>query len=200
MPLHATLDIPGGITGTHGFGWVSPTVLQAQPISQGQFVTHSLALAEPAYRVDVELTRITDVTQLDACLYDDGGFTAGQWDAGDGILACAQLPNEAIQGYNMTSGQYWIRIQGTQVPLPSATYDLSILAFLQSTDGAFTFSGLPTEVATGQTVTFTVQVNQAPSLGQRGLLVLGPPSLPEALKVEIHARRMCYLPLLLRDN
>jgi hypothetical protein len=199
MTLQATLDIPGGITGTHGFGWVSPVVTQAQPISQGQSVTHSLVLAEPAYRVDIELTRITGATQFDACLYDDGGFTAGQWDVGDGVLSCAQLPDETIREYNMTSGQYWVLVQG-KVPLPSATYDLSILVFPQSTDGAFTFSGLPTEVLAGQAYAFTIQVNQAPSLGQRGLLVLGPQLLPEALITEIRAVRTCYLPLVLRGD
>ncbi len=200
MTLQATLDIPGGITGTHGFGWISPVVTQALSISQGQFVTHSLALAEPAYRVDVELTRITGATQLDACLYDDGGSTAGQWDEGDGILSCAQLPNKTIQEYNTTSGQYWIRVQGTQVPSPSATYDLSILVFPQSADGTLAFSGLPTQVAAGQEYTFAVQMNQAPSAGQRGLLVLGPPLLPEALKAEIRAGQACYLPLVLRND
>jgi hypothetical protein len=200
MTLQATLDIPGGITGTHGFDWATPAVLLAQPISQGESVTHSLALAEPAYRVDVELTRVTDGAQLGACLYDDNGFTAGQWDAGDGVLSCAQLPNEMIREYNMTSGQYWVLVQGTKVPSPPATYNLSTLVFPQSADGTFTFSGLPTEVAAGQVYTFTVRVNQAPSLGQRGLLVLGPPPLPEALEVEIRAARMCYLPLVLRGG
>jgi hypothetical protein len=189
MTLQATLDVPGGITGTHGFGWVSPVVTQDHSISQGQFVTHSLVLTETAYRVDVELARITSATRLDACLYN-----------GDGILSCAQLPGGAVRVYNVPSGQYWIRVQGTKVPLSLATYDLSILVFPQSADGALTFSGLPTEVAAGQTYTFTVQVNQAPSKGQHGLLVLGPPLVPEVLEVEIRAAQMCYLPLVLRGG
>ena len=38
------------------------------------------------------LSAATGATQLDVCLYDDGGFIAGQWDEGDGVLSCTQLP------------------------------------------------------------------------------------------------------------
>ena len=100
----------------------------------------------------------------------------------------------------MTSGQYWIRVQGTQVPSPSAIYDLSILAFPQTTDGTLAFSELPADVAAGQTYTFTIQANQTPSAGQRGLLVLGPLLLPEASTIEIRAEQACYLPLVLRSD
>jgi hypothetical protein len=204
LTFRSGIDLPDGLTGSHAFGWFSPTAQSDQAISPGASVNHGLTVSEAAYRLEAEVTDLTGAPWLDACLYDDGGASPGQWDQEDGELACARTPAEPVRAGPLPAGQYWLRIEGSNVTSSPARYDLLTTVVPSSSDGALAFQGLPTSVAANQPVNFAVQAQKPPVVGQRALLVLGPQYLTDVIEVSLVAQpgaaHKAYLPLVLEDS
>ena len=108
--------------------------------------------------------------------------------------------DKCLQAWGLTADRYWIAVEGQEVDAGGGSYSLEILAPPWDSYGAMSVSGLPAQVTAGQTVTFTVQATRPFTVGQQGLLMLGPPLIPTALEVpvltEVHD---VYLPLMLRN-
>ncbi len=206
--FQAGLDIAEGITVAYAFGWYTPTVQNTPLITQGETVTHSVSLAQAPYRLDVTLRRVAGAGDLDLYLYDDDGSVASAWDAGDQLVECETGPgaDKSLRVRDPGDGQYWVVVEGQAVDPGGGSYSLEILAHPKDSDDAMSVSGLPAQVTAGQTVTFTVQATRTFTIGQQGLLVLGPPVVGserkalEALEVPVLIpMHDVYLPLILRN-
>jgi hypothetical protein len=201
--FRAGLDIAEGITVAYAFGWYTPTVQSTPLITEGGSIVHDVLLAQDPYRLDATLRQVAGAGDLDLYLYDDAGSTPGAWDAGDQLLEYETGPgvDKSLQARGLTADQYWIVVEGREVDAGGGSYSLEILTPPWDSYGAMSVSGLPAQVTAGQIVTFTVQATRPFTIGQQGLLVLGPPVIPTALEVpvltEVHD---VYLPLMLRNQ
>jgi len=195
MTLRSTLDISGGVTGAHAFGWLKPITFSAQSIAQDQIVTHGLVFTQALYRLEAALENVSGAGDLDLFLYDDSGAVPGAWDAADQELASATGPGaeELLVKQALLDGAHWLRVEGAAVDPGGGSYDLRVVAAPWAADGALSFAGLPAEMEAHHTYTFTVHVERAPAVGRRGLLVLGPPALPRALDAPIVVERLADL-------
>jgi uncharacterized repeat protein (TIGR01451 family) len=181
------LDITDGITLSYGFGWFTPTIQSTPLITEGGTIVHDILLADAPYRLDAALRNVTGADDLDLYLYDDDGSVAGAWDAGDELLEHETGPgvDKTLQARGLTAGQYWVLVEGQSVDAGGGSYDLEVLTPTWDSYGAMDASGLPAQVAAGETYTFAVQATRAFTYGQQGLLVLGPPIVPTVLEIPV---------------
>ncbi len=195
MTLHPSLDIPDGLTATHGFGWLTPTRWTAQAIAAGETLTHGMLVTEALHSLEARLPNVTGADDLSLSLYDDTGDSDGIWDAADMLLVqtVAHGPEPSLRRRALPTGQYWLRVTGEDVGAGGAQYDLEALAVPWSADGAYTVQGLPETLTVHHPATFTVQTAQVPRLGEMGRLVLGTSDLPEILVASMEAAAQANL-------
>jgi uncharacterized repeat protein (TIGR01451 family) len=183
----SSIDLPNGITGTHAFGWFTPTVQTTPLITQGSSITHSLVLTGAAYRLDVSLRNVSGAHDLDLQLYDDSGSLAGQWDSSDVLLAAAIGPgvDKHLVLHGLAAGQYWISVHGQAVDPSGGSYSLEVTPMPYAIDNGLKFTGLPTNVVAGQVYVIAAQAMRPAMNGQRGLITFGPKYVADAIELPI---------------
>jgi subtilisin family serine protease len=182
----SSIDIANGLTGTHAFGWVTPTITQAN-ILAGQTVTQALSFTQLMYRVDVSMTNVISASDLDLYLYNNSGSNAGALDTGDQLIAesFGGGVTKSLIAHNLITGTYWLLVAGQTVDPAGGSFKLRTIAIPNSSDGMLLFVQPPPSIVAGQNYTLSLQVNSIITNGMRGLIVFGPTLLRSALEVPI---------------
>ncbi len=191
--LRSGVPVPEGLMAEYGLGWLAPTVYSGS-VPEGGAAVETVTLPADVYRLEVRPASLDGLPALDAALYADDGALPGVWDDDDTLLArhpwleagkTWALPLEE-------GGTYWLRLQSGD---GSATGDYTLEAFTYAAgdDGALVLSGLPASVEAGEIYTLTARVEQSAQTGRSGMLVFGPPALPEAFNLPVRAETLADL-------
>jgi len=193
--VRSAVTVSTGLTVQHGLGWLAPQTLGGS-LPAGGAAVNPLSLPAGAYRVEVRPAALTGLPALNAALFDDSGTQPGVWDSGDALVAqrawLAAGETWALDVSALPAGQYWLRIQAADGASAGA-YTLETLAFAQMHAGALALDGLPASLAAGETYTLTVRLLGIPAAGQQGLLLFGPPPLPDAFALPVWAEKQADL-------
>ncbi len=193
--VHSAVTVSTGLTVQRGLGWPLPQT-HSGSLSAGGAALEPLSLPAGALRVEARPAALTGLPALSAALYDDSGTQPGVWDAGDALLAqrawLGAGETWVVDAAGWGAGQYWLRVQAADGASAGA-YALETLVFTQADDGALALEGLPAFLAAGRSYTLTARLLRAPAAGQRGLLVFGPPALPDAFSLPVWAEKQADL-------
>ncbi len=191
--LRSGVPVSGGLAAQYGLGWISPGEYGGSVTGNGAAV-EKLSLPVDVYRLEVRLASLENLPALDAALYDDSGAQPGAWDVSDRLLARHPwlTPDETWAPPLAGGGTYWLRLQAAD-GVSAGTYRLETRLYSAGDDGALALSGLPARLETGLLYTLTARLEHAAQAGQSGLLVFGPPDLPQAFNLPVRAETLADL-------
>ncbi len=191
--LRSGVTVPDGLMAEYGLGWLAPTVYSGS-VPGGGAAVEMFALPADVYRLEVRLASLEGLPALDAALYDDNGALPGVWDDDDTLLARHPWleAGETWAPHPDGGGRHWLRLQSGDGSA-AGNYTLEALTYAAGDDGALVLSGLPASVEAGKIYTLTARVQQSAQAGRSGMLVFGPPALPEAFNLPARAETLADL-------